>query len=133
MKKRVLVIVSLLVLMLTIPTYAVQKRAPDVLPGLSFNGTTALMDKIVFFFATYFFVCALITASLGVIRWRTGSGHKEETRSVYQRRTLRFHMSTSLIFLVLGCILVFGKESYVVIMLCLTSCITLVRMVKDFH
>lgn len=128
MKKRVLVIVSLLVLMLTIPTYAVQKRAPDVLPGLSF-----LMDKIVFFFATYFFVCALITASLGVIRWRTGSGRKEETRSVYQRRTLRFHMSTSLIFLVLGCILVFGKESYVVIMLCLTSCITLVRMVKDFH
>ena len=41
MKKRVLVIVSLLALMLTIPAYAAQKRAPDVLPGLSFNGTTA--------------------------------------------------------------------------------------------
>lgn len=39
MKKRILAMVSVLILMLTIPAYAVQSRAPAVLPSLSFSGT----------------------------------------------------------------------------------------------
>ena len=41
MKKRILAMVSVLILMLTIPAYAVQSRAPAVLPSLSFSGTKA--------------------------------------------------------------------------------------------
>ena len=41
MKKRILAMASVLILMLTIPAYAVQSRAPAVLPSLSFSGTTA--------------------------------------------------------------------------------------------
>lgn len=41
MKKRILTMASVLMLMLTIPAYAVQSRAPAVLPSLSFSGTTA--------------------------------------------------------------------------------------------
>lgn len=40
MKKRILAMASALMLMLT-PAYAVQSRAPAVLPSLSFSGTTA--------------------------------------------------------------------------------------------
>lgn len=41
MRKRILAMASVLMLMLTIPAYAVQSRAPAVLPSLSFSGTTA--------------------------------------------------------------------------------------------
>lgn len=45
MKKRILAMVSVLILMLTIPAYAVQSRAPAVLPSLSFSGTKAKVEK----------------------------------------------------------------------------------------
>lgn len=46
MKKRILAMVSALMLMLTIPAYAVQSRAPAVLPSLSFSGTTATCEVL---------------------------------------------------------------------------------------
>ena len=45
MKKRILAMVSVLILMLTIPAYAVQSRAPAVLPSLSVP--SRFMRKIV--------------------------------------------------------------------------------------
>ena len=47
MKKRILAMVSVLILMLTIPAYAVQSRAPAVLPSLSFSGTKATCEVLV--------------------------------------------------------------------------------------
>lgn len=46
MKKRILAMVSALMIILTIPAYAVQSRAPAVLPSLSFSGTTATCDVL---------------------------------------------------------------------------------------
>lgn len=47
MKKRILAMASVLILMLTIPAYAVQSRAPAVLPSLSFSGTKATCEVLV--------------------------------------------------------------------------------------
>lgn len=47
MKKRILAMVSVLILMLTIPAYAVQSRAPAVLPSLSYSGTKATCEVLV--------------------------------------------------------------------------------------
>ena len=46
MKKRIFAMVSVLMLMLAIPAYAVQSRAPAVLPSLSFSGTTATCEVL---------------------------------------------------------------------------------------
>ena len=43
----ILAMVSVLILMLTIPAYAVQSRAPAVLPSLSFSGTKATCEVLV--------------------------------------------------------------------------------------
>lgn len=47
MKKKVLFLVVILILTLSAPAFAAQTRATDIIPGISFNGTTAKCTVVV--------------------------------------------------------------------------------------